>query len=201
MQVSAEIRWFWPEEPTAVVDWFHDRTIHRLSPGQEDERIDCYLHDANQDELGLKVRGNKPGIECKGLVARTSIGVETGPFAGPLEIWCKWSSTSLKIPANQLVCVSKRRAVRKFDTAHGAIEVEFDRRPGTGCNVELTELTLPNGTRWWSLGFEAFGSLESVTQSVVRTAAELSSHSAPALLNAVQASYPAWLKARFPVED
>lgn len=63
----------------------------------------------------MKVRGNKPGIECKGLVARVAPGIEAGPFAGPLEIWCKWSSEALNLPANHLVCVNKQRAIRKFD--------------------------------------------------------------------------------------
>ncbi|MCC6585665.1 MAG: hypothetical protein IT168_03010 [Bryobacterales bacterium] len=201
MQVSAEIRWFWREEPAAVVEWFHDRRLHPVSAGREDERVDCYLHDVNQDELGLKVRGNKPGIECKGLVERTAKGVAAGPFTGDLEIWCKWSSTSLNIPAHQLVCVSKRRAIRKFDTANGAVEVESDQRPGSGCNVELTELTLPNGARWWSLGFEAFGGLETVGQSLIRAAGELASRSAPALPEGVEASYPAWLKSQTSGED
>jgi hypothetical protein len=69
MQLSAEIRWFWQGAiPGSVEKWFHGG-LGSCHPGGGKPRLDEYLYEQGQVELGLKKRGTKPGIEVKGLIA------------------------------------------------------------------------------------------------------------------------------------
>src|SRR5258708_2279005 len=97
MQVSAEIRWFWPDPgPADLKDWFLSCELHGCAPGGGAEvRTDKYLRPEAPAELGLKFRGKKPGIEIKGLISRDVMPLSSTPFEGPIEIWTKWSSQSL----------------------------------------------------------------------------------------------------------
>ena len=66
-----------------------------------------------------------------------------------------------------------------------------------GCNVELTEVKIAgHAERWWTLGFEAFGDLDSVPTNLTLTVLP----EKPALIRIVTSgeflSYPAWLRAR-----
>jgi hypothetical protein len=46
MQVSAEIRWFWPEQqPEELADWFRDKAVHSFPHGGGESRIDFYFVD------------------------------------------------------------------------------------------------------------------------------------------------------------
>ena len=146
MIVSAEMRWFWPGEcPDAFGAWFQAGS----PPPGLDSREDEYLYERGQTELGIKRRGAKPGIETKGLVAVLPASRDPAPFAGPIEIWCKWpSSTTLRdLPT---VKTKKKRRLRKFDMS-GAEPVEIPMLeddapadhppfPREGCNVELTRI-------------------------------------------------------------
>src|SRR5437867_11609257 len=110
MQVSAEIRWFWHNQPPLEFkDWFFHGP-HDFSPGGGQRiRADHYLHDTSQAEMGLKRRGGKRGVEIKGLVIVVSPGLDIGPFSGDMEIWTKWTTESLELPSQSLVAVEELR--------------------------------------------------------------------------------------------
>jgi hypothetical protein len=72
MFVSAEIRWFYPDEcPANLHRWFGEASP---SPGGGKLRIDEYLSQTDQSEVSIKIRGGRPGVEIKGLVAVKRIG-------------------------------------------------------------------------------------------------------------------------------
>jgi hypothetical protein len=195
--VSAELRWFWSGSlPSAVDGWFRDA---RFPPGGGKPRTDEYLVDRSQIELGVKKRGAKTGVEVKGLVGlRRSVSV---PFSGRVQIWSKWASDALTIDHLPRVAVEKTRWVRRYD-ASGPDIVEIalddeerprrspDNLPEAGCHVEVVSLRL-EGTPWASVGFEAFGELATVEDTLDRTLR----HMAPQTILPAgrELSYPAWL--------
>ena len=204
MQVSAEIRWFWRHTPPpGLEDWFCKADAHGCPAGGGRTRVDEYVRDIRQVELGLKRRDGHKGVEVKGLVAVTWGGGAGGPFAGPIELWTKWMSEPLELHSHSTVPIEKQRWLRKFDTTvrvpqERALDNEekpHDKRslPALGCNVELTRVRLPNGDVWWTLGFEAFGTLRTVENDLQAVATVLAARQPPALGEGLQASYPAWL--------
>ena len=70
-----------------------------------------------QAELAIKLRGNKPGYEVKGLVEELAPLAE-GPFAGAGELWTKWSTDGLRFDAQELIATTKLRWIRKLDTGN-----------------------------------------------------------------------------------
>ena len=209
MLVSGEIRWFWPSEPTGLGDWFRARQgNHPCDAGGGGDRIDEYLTDPAQSELGIKHRGKDPGSDVKGLVVRDWGQCEVKPFTGTIELWTKWSSKTLRIPSELVVVTTKTRWLRKFDTSRlPPIEISLDdseqpinkQRPIYGCNVEFTKVTTPGEADWWTFGFEAFGTIETVTQSLVAAATELSTRRPAGLQGGTPNSYASWLMNRKPV--
>jgi hypothetical protein len=142
----------------------------------------------------------------KGLVA-TRRSPELEPLAPHIEIWCKWSCTIRGLKLADAVAVTKTRWLRKFDTSkyvRSEIPLGANEKPKTGyslpvqgCNVELTEVVMAgHAGRWWTLGFEAFGDLNSVPTNLTLIALP----EKPLLLRIVGSgaflSYPAWLRAR-----
>jgi hypothetical protein len=206
MQVSAEIRWFWSAKcPDAVETWFRSGPVQ---PGGGNAREDEYLHEPSQTEFGLKRRGEKLGVEAKGLVAVLPHPSDAVPFVGPIEIWCKWQSPTLTIRDLPTVRTRKVRWLRKFDTNGGEPteillgedEAPQDQRPlpTFGCNVELTRVELRAEHVWWTLGFEAFGDLSSVEQSLRSTLSVVTARRPPSLGSGEFLSYPAWLSKYVP---
>ena len=200
--VSAELRWFWKNAlPDGLEAWFRSGSI---PPGGGLRRSDEYLVDRKQVELGVKVRGGSTGVEIKGLV--TVRDSTPAPFDGRVQIWCKWTSAALTIDHLPRMVVHKTRWVRKYDSSgpHFA-EVALDeherpihvtdRPPGRGCQVELVEVNLDNGRAWSSIGFESFGDLATVEESLRRTVAHLAP-TVPAFARGLELSYPAWLAAQ-----
>src|SRR5262245_33598979 len=105
MQLSVEMRWFWRDtQPTVCADLF--RWDNSDSSGEE--RVDQYLRDDRQNELGIKLRGSKPGVEVKGLISREGF-LDVAPFIGRIEVWAKWSSRVLELRSDLMVTVHKRR--------------------------------------------------------------------------------------------
>jgi hypothetical protein len=201
--VSAESRWFWRQGAAdRWRDWFCQAGSHDFPAGGGKERCDNYLRDANQTELGIKLRGGKPGIEVKGLVSRISGGLLTEPFIGPIELWTKWTSGTLKFDPESTIVTQKVRWIRKFDTTEGSpreLQVDEDEKtreplPGRGCNVDFTKLTLPDGELWWTLSFEAFGELNDVEDSLRNVVIAMALRNPPSLGAALSLSYPAFLK-------
>lgn len=211
MQLSAEIRWFWQNTPPANLEsWFRNPGAGVLPPGGGGEpRGDEYLREEDQCELGVKIRGRShQGVEIKGLVAAKLGELSANPFSGSLELWCKWRSSSLDLKSGSTIMIRKWRLLRKFDTGGPEIrevglgENEMPKDPAAplpeqGCNVELTRIHIPaNGQEWWTLGFESFGSLGTVEESLRSAATTLAALQPPGLDGGLLASYPAWLKAR-----
>jgi hypothetical protein len=100
--------------PPGLKEWFTDACFHDCPVGGGGHRVDAYLSDPQQVELGVKLRGKKTGVEVKGLVAVLADGCTDSPFVGPVEIWGKWSSEALSLTGASLVLVSKRGWLRKF---------------------------------------------------------------------------------------
>jgi hypothetical protein len=93
MQVSAELRWFWRGAvPDQIEAWFRSGP----PPAGGEARENVYLRDPARTDLGIKERGQKPGVEIKGLVAVLA-PIAAGPFAGGVELWCKWSSEVMRL--------------------------------------------------------------------------------------------------------
>ncbi len=200
MVVSAEVRWFWKDAlPQGLDAWFRSGLF---PPGGGTPRRDEYLVDAAQPELGLKKRGATPGVEVKGLVAVR--GTLAAPFSGHVQIWSKWTSHALTIDHLPRIVVEKTRWLRKYDTSGprvSEVPLDGDERPlqspqralARGCQFELVALRLADGGgAWWSLGFEAFGDLATIEESLQRTVASVAP-SVPPLTDGRELSYPAWL--------
>jgi hypothetical protein len=204
MRISAEIRWFWNKRPPAgIEEWFCKKHSHACVAGGGLTRVDQYLRDAGQVELGIKRRGGVPGVEVKGLIKVTWGGLVAEPFSGPVEVWIKWTSESLALESDGLIAVEKRRWLRKFDTmAPLPQEIPLDEEgipltnrplPVAGCNVELTRAGLPGGDVWWTFGFEAFGTIRTVENDLRATVTVLAERRPPSLAGGLLASYPVWL--------
>jgi len=126
------------------------------------------------------------------------------PFHGPIEIWTKWTSEALEVDSNKAIKTIKRRWLRKFDTTEAKLqEIPLgenekpldDKRqlPVLGCNVELTEVTIPTGEKWWTLGFEAFGTIGTVENDIRKVATMLAERLQSSFSGGLLASYPHWL--------
>jgi hypothetical protein len=202
MLLSAEVRWFWEGRIPELARWFGSGPF---APGGGEVRVDTYVVDPAQLELGVKSRGNKPGLELKVLVSeRQSRGI--GPLQSATQIWSKVSSTVLSLNGHPAMATHKRRWLRKFDTGAATVtEIELgeDERPKAsglpddGCNVELTEVWLEDPTRvWTTLGFEAFGSFDRVEHSLAATLTQMSAVAMPNVGAGEALSYPAWLAER-----
>ncbi|MER2623209.1 MAG: hypothetical protein ABTS22_04640 [Accumulibacter sp.] len=207
MHVSAETRLFWHEEPPrGFKEWFLGTGSHGTAVGGGSIRVDEYLSDPTQPELGLKVRGSATGVEVKGLIAVIQDDLRVSPFAGPIELWAKWTSEVLQLDSVPTISTEKQRWLRTFDTTVITpvdIPLDSDEQPlrGTvlpvrGCNVELVKVRLlPTEETWWTYALEAFGTLETVENSLRTVAKILIARHEPALGNPLVASYPAWLSA------
>ena len=210
MQVSAELRWYWRSAaPQALVEWFRSDERHPCPPGGgTNRRVDRYRPDTRQDELAIKVRGEKSGLEVKGRVERVgSLGDD--PFVGEVELWTKWTLEDVALEASALVDVTQLRWVRTLDTtASVPVEIELDAREGSvdgtyptrGCQIELTQVHVLD-EEWWSFGFESFGRVNDVVESLRRGAEVMAHRSPPALTGGRLMSSPAWLKSRLEVRS
>ncbi|HYP57799.1 MAG TPA: hypothetical protein VEQ35_05890 [Beijerinckia sp.] len=201
MLVSAEVRWFFEGDcPADVQRWFHQGGP---SPGGGDTRIDEYLWQPNETQIGIKRRGGQNGVEIKGLVAcrRTT---ELSPFAPYFETWCKWSAQASGLQLTETLRVQKTRWLRVFDTSGPAVEevllgadakpLSGHQLPVQGCNVEITKVELAAHSRpWWTLGFEAYGDLEQAPYNLRKAIRSLDERSFPRVSTGEFLNYPSWL--------
>jgi hypothetical protein len=203
MRVSAEIRWFWKDSvPEELWSWFFEWPC---PPGGGLARVDTYLLDQSQDELGIKRRKNNSWLEIKGLVAVLPRPVTAPPFSGRIQLWSKWTTASLSLDKCTTIAITKIRSMRRFEVKGRIIreialnEQELPVDPAepyteSGCNVELTHVRVGTETPdWWTFGCEAFGDIESVEQNLRRTLEHLSERRAPAFKADLELSYPAWI--------
>jgi hypothetical protein len=200
MFVSAEIRWFYPDEcPTNLHRWFGEVSP---APGGGKLRIDEYLSQTNQSEVSIKKRGGKPGVEIKGLIAVCRS--ELVPFAPYVELWCKWRLHASALEMTKRMIIQKTRWIRTYDTSGAAIveiPLQADEKPlngqplpQQGCNVEISKIQIAEEPRqWWTLGFEAFGDLDSAPGNLLKTTQYLIAHSFPLPICDEFLNYPSWL--------
>lgn len=186
MLLSAEIRLFWSDpQPTGLEAWFMDAANHGSAPDGPEERTDIYLADPNQTELGVKTRGEKPGLEIKGLIAVPGDTLAFASYEIPIELWSKWSSEPLAFDTKTGIQLDKTRWLRRFDIA-----------TGHGCHVEWTIVRTRAGVTHWTLGVEAFGPLPAIQQTLRSTVRAINSRNPPPAPGAQPSSYPAWLAAQ-----
>ena len=200
MFVSAEIRWFYPDEcPANLHRWFGEMSP---APGGGKLRIDEYLSQTNQSEVSIKKRGGRPGVEIKGLIAVCRS--ELVPFAPYVELWCKWRLQASALEMTKRMIIQKTRWIRTYDTSRAAIveiPLQADEKPlngqplpQQGCNVEISKIQIAEEPRqWWTLGFEAFGDLDSAPGNLLKTTQFLIAHSFPLPICGEFLNYPSWL--------
>jgi hypothetical protein len=194
MQVSAEIRWFWKGDcPDPVSLWFE---TFDLAAGGGKSRKDEYVHLKGNPELGIKKRGEKGGLEVKGLIA--TLPALSGAFRDPVQLWCKWRADFHAVVS---IAVHKTRFLRKFEFSRGAItqlKLNADEErcdggplPDIGCNLEKTKITIEGRNEsWHSIGFEAFGDIQTAVSALAATI----DHLGPLpRFDGRLASYPEWL--------
>lgn len=195
MLFTAEIRLFWfHDKPEEFEDWFKNDPGHPFPAGGPEERNDVYLRDPSQIELGVKTRGEKPGVEVKGLVATLGGTVDFNSLEIPIELWSKWPSQKLGFDTQAGVTLHKTRWLRKFDTAAAQpVEIALDSAYmlEKGSTVEWTIVQMPSGEACWTLAFEAFGGLQDVESSLRSVAQMMSDRNPPRALRATAMSYPA----------
>jgi hypothetical protein len=200
MRASLEMRWFYSGAlPKSIAQWFGSDSLGGyLSPPEE--REDIYLLVPGCDYLGVKLRGKTLEVKWRqGELGAMQFG---NRWEGKAEKWLKWvcADTMAPVPADILatgkwVGVKKKRAQRLYQvSAPGSLmSVPVEAPIPQGCTVELTQLNI-NNSAWWTLGFEAFGSESSLTESLQTVATWTSKTYQAQKLNAADSSaYPIWL--------
>jgi hypothetical protein len=163
---TAEVRWFFFGSLPAVAHrWFLADNDRPTSP----TRTDHYLIFPGCETAGVKRRGKEGEQKAKFEVKVLRGAPETVRYpsgvAGRSDCWVKWSygeppveawAQALSAESEGWIAVEKRRWLRTFSLDGGALEeVDPEKTPVEGCNVELTTITAL-GQPWWSLGLEAF---------------------------------------------
>ena len=180
---SAELRWFLHKQQDQwdpIMKWFRLqeqlilreegsyglKTVTEPYVKHEAERADEYLIFPDCDTVGVKQRQGK--LEVKALVAGPRpFSLSRVGVAGRMDQWVKWSFASqlqkqLEVEIAQAGPwrkVVKDRYLQKysFDSGH-MVAVPPDNQPDTGCNIELTKISVEADVwDWLTFGFEAFG--------------------------------------------
>ena len=176
MLLSAEVRWFWQGPQPQLSRWFAGISV---PPGDAATRVDTYLVDRGQTELGIKSRGSNPGLEIKVLVSERA-PLTLGAHAATSQIWTKVTTTALTLDHLPRVSTHKKRWLRSYSTL--------------GCHVEFTEVRIEDLAQVWvTLGVEAYGSLDRIESSLRSIVQLLDSKGFPDVGPAVALSYPQWL--------
>ena len=200
MLMSAEMRWFWQDD-CPLRPWFAD-----LGPSPfEESRVDEYLVQPGESEIGIKRRGETCSVEIKGLVDRCECRwVQLAPH---FELWCKWSLDAPPLELSETVIIRKVRWLRKFGNAgSGLIEIPLrpkgapltgDQMTKPSCNMEITKVEIADDPRpWWTFGIEAFGDLKSAPRNLDMMAQFLFDRALPLPVCGTFFNYPAWLARR-----
>jgi hypothetical protein len=197
MMLSADARWFWRGAPPAPFEaWFLGRSAFETAATGGDTRCDRYLRAPNQVDLGIKQRGSE-GVEIKGLIARGQASVQFNNLNATAEISGKWSADTLDLSGMPLLPVSKQRWLRTFRPVCDEMrEVSGAETGAAECQAELTKLTAPDESVWWTFGFEAHGALAEVERILERAVAGVPARTPPQVPTASPANYPAWLSSQ-----
>lgn len=200
MRLSAELRWFWSGEPAKEFDrWFVEAGQSWPAAKPPKTRLDDYLVDPRQSALSIKKRSNAPIVEIKGLITARKQTLSFAHCTASIELWAKWPISALDLSSGRVVTIEKQRRMRSFRArSAGVCEMPpTSEEPGTDtvsvCNVELTRISGPDRSLWWTLGFEAFGPLEEIEDLLAATLAEMNSRTPPPPTRGQALSYAAWL--------
>jgi hypothetical protein len=199
MQVTDEIRWFFPGAvPAAVLDWFRDGAPIEASP----KRTDIYLPLPHQLGLSVKLREGRLEFKTQAAPART-IAYPNG-IAGEAAPWKKegyrthlFADIERRLADPAALHVVKERHLRKFAIHEaGVSEISAGEVPRQGCLFEGTQLWLDEATSW-TAALEAFGAPAPLAHSLDAVAAQVFRTPCPLPLTAANsASYPQWLPAQ-----
>ena len=197
---SKEVRWFFPETPNAIKQWFEGK---KMSLAGEQGRIDYYLDMRPLENISYKIREGRTEIKLQ-LGHDLMVNFPHG-HSGKVNQWVKWS-LDLKekidhpdllyaVTENSFISVQKKRVLVNYEVLpDGTVgEPGVNILPAEGCQVELTEI-LHNNKKWYSLGIEAFGSHSMLDQHfALVTGIVLKEINHPVLNEANSMSYPAFL--------
>ena len=200
MRLSAELRWFWSGEPAEEFDrWFVEAGQCWPAAKPLKTRLDDYLVDPRQSALSIKKRSSGSIVEIKGLITARTQTLSFANCAASIELWAKWPISALDLSSGRVVTIEKQRRMRSFRAmSAGVREVPPTAEdPGTdaasGCNVELTRISGPDRSSWWTLGFEAFGALEEIEDLLAATLADMNRRTPPSPTSGQACSYATWL--------
>lgn len=200
MRASLEMRWFCSGTlPKSMGQWFGSESLGGyLSPPEE--REDIYLLLPSCDYLGMKLRGKT--LEVKWRQSELGAMHFGNRWEGKAEKWLKWVCPDTMAPVSadiiatgQWVGVKKKRSLRLYHVSEpGALmSVPVEAPIPQGCTVEVTQLNI-NGNAWWTVGFEAFGSESSLTETLQTVASWVSkSYQGQKLKAEDSCGYPNWL--------
>ncbi len=166
---SCEVRWFFPEAPLLLADWFARRGLH-FHPGSESLRCDFYLRQPRRRDLGIKLReGN---IEVKERTRSRGIRRFSASVAGRVEYWRKWSfrlASTREGGTDEVLAITrganpkdwipvfKDRLLILYEIREEGRVVLLDQpfHLQEGCGIELTRIQ-SRGHTWFTFGLEAF---------------------------------------------
>ena len=197
---SKEVRWFFPEPPHALKQWFEQK---KTSLEGDQGRFDYYLDMRPHENISCKIREGRTEIKLQ-LGHDLMVNFPNG-HSGKVNQWVKWS-LELKekiarpdllyaVNENSFISVQKKRVLVNYEVLpDGTVrEAGVNVFPGEGCQVELTEI-LHNDKKWYSFGFEAFGTESMLDQHFEFVTGKLLNEiNLPVLNEAISMSYPAFL--------
>lgn len=199
METTLEVRWFGRGQPPDDLGGRFDA----LGAPAPEKRTDTYVYLPGTNDLGVKLRDGGAALELK--LRQHDFGeTKVAAVSGNLERWQKWSfpvdddacrAAVLGLPSPSLVEVAKRRRLVTYRLAPDGSARPAGERRGDGCSVEITALAA-QGSEWWSLGFEAFGSQERLADALTAGAEAFfaeATNVAELLAGALSCGYPAWL--------
>jgi len=158
---SSEIRWFSNEK-------YEILNIFKSFPGlsiKEKDRTDYYLPTENKD-LGMKIRGGTCKLEMKWLVGKRMSYSIKGTEIGTIENWIKtgFESNDLvlksphktKDPEKAWIKISKERQKKKYNILDNeVIPLHPFYKAYADCEVEFTDITINETTKYYTIGFES----------------------------------------------
>jgi len=166
---SLEVRWIVPGQlPPAILEWFAG------FPAGTETRQDAYLRQPRLRGISVKLPDGS-ALDVKSFLGSPGILDLPGGGRGRLESWRKWSfptgpqGRGVADPPGWVV-VGKSRPSSWFPLASYPDLAQVRPPAGVaGCTVELTEVRV-RGEAWWSVGFEATGSVRLLRGAVEHAA-------------------------------
>jgi len=193
---TLEVRWFDQGRiPAGLQAWFDRPGEKQIQP----PRTDLYLAGLDSS-VGIKLRQGL--LEIKPRQADLG-GHEFLPgTAGHVGRWIKWgfpvsAADWPGVKSSHWLPVTKSRQMLYYRVtdAGGITASALDEVPERGGSLELTEITLPDEARWWTLGFEIIGQQEYQSEILRKIVLHALGNSSPFDLGLEKSyGYPQWLR-------